>query len=534
MPKVSWISAVSKLPGTRNLELEESELLAEALLNGGMTTEFDPADMPPDTSPLVVNARVRRDKTQRRNGQAQFGPNKPDSNPVYAVIQFNLSGVTRYFVRVARTSIHFTSERGTGGAWTAITPALAGRLTDRAVVLGQLILADGIGRLQLVDLDEETLTDLGDIAPTAKYVTGFSERAVAANGGLSDEAAETLYWSGNRNLPVWDALEDISSGNKRLDTAPRTEVDPISGVFGFNSVMVIPRERSIWLATPNPVASDPFKTFRSVPGVGTNLSGSIAIGRELLIFLDSRMRDVVVYRPGQNVETIGLPIRNTILKDFADADSVFSAYLTSEQEYYVGFETTTVIKIWCYNFITKAWTFDEIPNCTSLDVTDARSDYISFDDLEGTFDGLSGTFDEMSGTPTDIPSLVYGFDNGDLTQEDPGAESDVHEGPVVTPFEFQLQSKEFKKPKEDITVTRIEIEYQAQVSSPITLQYTKDGGISWVTAKVIASKEGKVQILKFKKQIRTRRLMWRLLATAGKFDLIGYELDIMAEGESRN
>jgi hypothetical protein len=534
MPKISWGTDRSSIPGTRNLELKEPELLAESLLNGGMAADFDPADLNDNQSPFIRNARIRRDKTIRRNGQSQFAPDKPDSSPVYDVIQFNVSGITRYFVRVARDSVNFTSVRGTGGTWTPLTPALTARITDHAVVLGQLILANGVQRLQLADLNDETLTDLGEIAPTAKFVTGFSERAVAANGGMSDEAAETIYWSGNRNLPVWDALEDISSGQKRLDTAPRTEVDPISGIFGFNSVMVIPREKSIWLATQNPVASDPFKTFRSVPGVGTNLPGSIAVGRELLVFLDSRMRDISIYRPGQNIETVGIAIRDSILRDFQDADSVFSAYFTSEQEYLVGFETSTTIRVWVFNFLTKAWAFDEIPNCTSLNVIDNRTPYISFDDLTGTFDGLTGTFDEMSGTPTDVPTLVYGFAGGEITQEDPTRESDLLEGTPEALYEFELQSKEFKKAKADITVTRIEIEYQATISGSLTLQYTRNGGIDWITAKTIATKLGKVQILKFKKQVRTRRLMWRLLATNGKFDLLGYELDIATGGESRN
>lgn len=534
MPKVSWGTDMSKIPGSRSLELREDELLAEALLNGGMAANFDPADLNANQSPQIKNARIRRDKTTRRNGQSQFAPDKPDSSPVYDVIQFNISGTTRYFIRVARDSVHFTSERATGGTWTPLTPALTARITDHAVVLGKLILANGVQRLQLVDLDAETLSDLGDIAPTAKFVTGFSERAVAANGGMSDEASETMYWSGNRNLSEWDALEDISAGQKRLDTAPRTEVDPISGIFGFNSVMVIPRERSIWLATQNPVASDPFKTFRSVPGVGTNLPGSIAVGRELLVFLDSRMRDISIYRPGQNIESVGIAIRDTILADFRDADSVFSAYFTSEQEYLIGFETSTTIRVWVFNFLTKAWAFDEVPNCTSLNVIDNRTPYTSFDDLDGTFDGLSGTFDELSGTPTDVPTLVYGFAGGEITEENPTRESDLLEGASESFYEFELQSKEYKKAKDDITVTRIEIEYQATITAPITLQYSKNGGEDWVTAKTVPTKVGKVQILKFKKQVRTRRLMWRLLATVGKFDLLGYELDIASGGESRN
>ncbi len=539
MTKLSHISPVQKVPGTQQQQLTAPETIAATLINGGMTLDFDPTDMPDDTGSLVVNARVRRDKTSRRDGTSQFLDRKIDPRPVSAVIPFKIGMSTVYFVRTTDFDVQFITDSDLD-SWTILAGnKLNGRLTGHATVLGELILADGIGKLQLADLSGVTLEDLGEIAPTARHVTGFSERVVAANGGLGSGPSETVYWSGNRNFSEWDALEDISAGQKRLDTSPRTQVDPISGVFGFSSVMVIPRESSIWVAQQNPVASDPFKFFRAIPGVGTNLSGSIAIGRELLMFLDSHMRDLVVYTPGSNVETIGLPVRNTILRAVVNADLIFSAYLTSEQEYYIGVVENGTTKLWIFNFITKAWTYDERPLLTSLSVADGFSDYVSFDELEGTFDALSGTFDELSVTPVPIPKLIFGFDNGKITQEDPEKQDDESEGalagtPLVETFEFEFRSKEFKTTKDDITINRLEIEYQASEDGLVTLEYSRNGGETWITAKTVPFTTGKVNLLKLKRQIKTRRFMWRVRSTDGKFDLLGYELDKIPSGESRN
>ena len=538
MTKLSHISPVQKIPGTQQQQLTAPETIAATLINGGMTLDFDPTDMPDDTGSLVVNARVRRDKTSRRDGTSQFLDRKIDPRPVSAVIPFKIGISTVYFVRTTDFDVQFITDSDLD-SWTILAGnKLNGRLTGHATVLGNLILADGVSKLQLADLSAVTLEDLGEIAPTAKHVTGFSERVVAANGGLGSGPSETVYWSGNRNFDEWDALEDISAGQKRLDTSPRTQVDPISGVFGFSSVMVIPRESSIWVAQQNPIASDPFKFFRAIPGVGTNLSGSIAIGRELLMFLDSHMRDLVVYTPGSNVETIGLPIRNTILRAVVNADLIFSAYLTSEQEYYIGVVERDTTKLWIFNFITKAWTYDERPLLTSLDVVDGFSEYISFDELTGTFDALTGTFDELSVTPVAIPKLIFGFDNGKITQEDPDEQDDLSEGalagtPLVETFEFEFRSKEFKSTKDDITINRLEIEYQASEDGLVTLEYSKNGGETWIVAKIVPFTTGKVNLLKLKRQIRTRRFMWRVRSTDGKFDLLGYELDKIPSGESR-
>jgi hypothetical protein len=534
MTKLVDISPQQKIAGIRSLEIAAPRTISVPQINGGMIADIDPTDIKDNASPLIRNSRIRRDKTSRRFGKVQFLSDKLNSEQVSALIQLRVSNKTTYFIKTTDQTIQFVDDTS-GAAWEFILHVLAGRITDHAIVFGDLIIADGVKQIRVVDLDAKSANPVGLLAPTAKYVTGFSERVVAANGGSGDAASETIYWSGNRNFDEWDTLEDISAGQKRLDTSPRTVVDPISGVFGFSSVMVLPREFSIWVAQQNPVASDPFKLFRAVPGVGTNMPGSIAIGRELLMFLDSRMRDLVVYTPGSNVETIGLPIRNTIIKDIANADIIESTYLINEQEYYLLITEKSTVKIWIFNFLTQAWTYDELPNCTSVDVVDGLSDYTSFDDLVGTFDSLTGTFDGLSSTPVDSPELVFGFDNGDIVKENADFEKDTRESiPTGVEYTFEFQSREFKDVKRDITVNRIEIEYQATRPGVVTLEYSKNGGISWVTAKSVMLKIGKVEILKFKKQITSRRFMWRVLSTDGAFDLIGYETDIVDSGESRN
>lgn len=514
---------LKKISGLRSGGFPKEIPLAVAVMNGGMVADIDPADLKDNQASLLKNARIRRGKTTRRFGKSSFLPAKPDSNAVIKLFDFRLGETTFYRVRFTSTGIHFTG----GAFWTVLLGTWSGKPTDVATVLGTLVVANGIDRLRKLDLDARTISDLGDIAPRSKYVTGFSERVVGANNGNSDEAAETLSWSGNRNLDEFDALEDISSGNKRLDTSPRSVVDPIRGVFGFSSVMIIPRERSIWLATQNPVASNPFNTYRAVPGVGTELSGSIAIGKEKIMFLDSRTRDVIVYAPGQPIQSIGSPIRDTILDNITDAGAIVSAYLENEDEYFVAITESGTVKIWVINFRTGGWQYDEVPNLTSLDPLTLFSSYTSFADATGTFDAASGAFDDL-GDPVVIPTLIYGYSTGLILKEDSAVQQDN-----AVNYTFELRSKEFKLPKEDEVITRIVIEYQATVSGDIVLEYSRDGGTNWKTGKTVTTTTGKVREIKLKKQIRTKRLMWRITATSGQFDILGYEVDISIGGESK-
>lgn len=514
---------LKRIPGLRSGRLPQITPLAVGIMNGGMVADIDPVDIKENQSSLLRNSRVRRDKTSRRPGKSSFLPTKPNSNPVIRMFDFKIGDFTTYRIRITASDIYFTS----GVAWTQLIGTFLSRPTDLAVVLGTLVVANGINRLRVLDLSAETISDLGTIAPFAKYVTGFSERVVGGNVGTSDELVETIAWSGNRNLTEFDAAEDISAGNKRLDTSPRTVVDPIRGIFGFSNVMIIPRERSIWLSTQNPVASNPFNTFRAVPGVGTDLSQSIAVGKESIIFIDGRTRDVIKYSPGQPIQSIGSPIRDTFLADITDAGVISSTYFEYEDEYYFTITEASTVKIWVVNFKTGSWQYDEVPNLTSLDVLGTFSDYTSYDDATGTFDAASGTFDAASVTPLCIPTLVYGFSDGLILKED----STVQQDNAVN-YTFECRSKEFKIVKEDIVITRIFVEYQAIISGSIVLQYSKDGGTTWITAKTVTTVTGKVRRIKYIRQIRTERLMWRVTATDGQFDILGYEVDVSGGGET--
>ena len=131
-------------------------------------------------------------------------------------------------------------------------------------------------------------------------------------------------------------------------------------------------------------------------------------------------------------------------------------------------------------------------------------------------------------TPLPVPTLVYGYSDGVILKEDSSVQQDGGSN-----YTFELRSKEFKIVRDDIVVTRILIEYQATVSGSIVLQYSRDGGTTWTTAKTITTNTGKVREIRLKKQIRTRRLMWRITATDGQFDILGYEVDVSVGGESK-
>ncbi len=550
------IGGTKQIPGLRSEELEEELPFAEGVLNGGMVLDVDPADLENHQASLLVNARVRRDKTSRKDGQSLFLPTKPNSNGVIRVVDFREGLFTIYRLRFTETEAHYTK----GSSWVAldnlegpitydqlvgtidaltgriqefdllkISESFQGRFTDHATVLSNFIIANGVSRLRLLDIAGNRFIDLGAKAPRGKYVTGFLERVVTANLGSSASQVESIAWSGNRNLTEWDPLVDLSSGEKRLDTSPRATTDPISGIFSFTTVAIIIREGSIWRGLPTGVVIDPINWTSAIPGIGSNLPGSIALGKNKLIFADARLKDLIVYTPGQQPSSLGLPVRDTLLSNLDNPGKLFSGFFGTEDEYYFGVNEAATLKIWAVNVNTGKWVYDELPGCESINILDELSSFTTINDLTGTMDALTGAFSDLSKVPTSSEIIVYGYSDGVITKED----SAVQQNNSVN-YTFEHRWKEFKFPKVDMTTSKFVVEYQATVAGTLTLQYSKDGGTTWTTAKAVTSLTGKKRLLIFRKQVRTRRILWRLTAIDGAFDLLGYEMSVTGEGDSRS
>jgi len=522
----------TKLPmmGLPPLRLQQKNLFAAAILNRGMISDIDPADIPNEALSVLRNARVRRDRTSRRIGKSVFSGAAPNVSCVRRLITFEPSLGSIFLIRLTGAGGHYTE----GTTWTALTGVLSGgsNFLDVAVAEGTLVIANGSDRLQKIDLSAGTISNLSSNAPRCRYVTGFAERVVAASIGNTPSGTSTLYWSGNRNIVEFDAIEDISAGNKPIITSGRDVVDPITGLFGLTNVMIIPREGSIWLCTKQSIASDPLNPYSAISGIGADIPSAIAKTENGIIFVSLNNGGIFEYNPSILISRdsdLALPVYNEILDDIEDAVDIFSTYDKSNSEYHLGIPNSdyTSCKVWVWNTKAKAWSYDEIDGASCLLTHTRLVDYTSFDDLTGTFDALTGTFDELSITPRRESVVLTGFNTGEIFEEDGSVVTDNG-----TTFTFEARSKEFKFPAEDELVAEINFEYDATITGTLTLQYTKDSGTTWTTLTTHTIVIGKSNYFRYKRPIKTRRIMWRITSTDGLFDLINFEVHNYAAGES--
>jgi hypothetical protein len=135
-----------------------------------------------------------------------------------------------------------------------------------------------------------------------------------------------------------------------------------------------------------------------------------------------------------------------------------------------------------------------------------------------------------------IPSRSFGRSDGEITLQDDNATTDPAFAGSSGAYETILLSKSFTMPTDDVYVAEIRIEVLPIAGGTLTLEYSKDGGATIASAsksKLFTGTDiGKPKLFRWTKQIKCRRFAWRLSATAGQFEVIGYEVHVYRSGES--
>jgi hypothetical protein len=519
----------------------KSEKFAEGRINLGMITMIDPADLPTGALQLAKNATVRFDKTARRSGSILLVPEKPDANPVLKLAFIKKKDGTGYTIRMTPTSLHV---RG-GVAWTPIVGAgLAGTIKDRfqtAVVLDEFIFANnGADPIQRVDFVGNTYAQLGN-APAYRYITGFYNRAVGfARRGVNEIE---LGWSADGVATEWNPATNESAGSAPILESPSDLSDFGTGLFSFSNVMVLLRERSLWIATKQPIAQNPFYVTTAVPNIGCDSPYSACLIDNAVAFMDRRTGTVYAWTPGSPPEPIGRPIENEILKNINDPATIFSSYESVPGEYslYIPQVGSNYVVGWTYNRRGKAWSKNEYYAITMVEDTDLATGGVTIDGLgDVPIDELVGTIDDLSPDEDIVSTRVFGRSDGTIAQNDFEATTDapVVDFPAGAPYTTQLVSKVFSIPEDDLYIAKIVIEYQSNRGGEFLLEYSKNGGAtetSWKTAKVVnPAILGEPRLITFKKFIRCRRFAWRLTTTSGLFETLAYEVHVYPAGESKN
>lgn len=560
---------------------ETYQVLYASGLDKGIDTATDPADL--DNGEVVAAPGIinRYGKLKRHDGSTPLdGINyAPDVNPVLAYHYHIAQGLNPAIWRFTPSSVY---RRNGIASYTPVTGlALVGGPTDRIQVVSynfgstDMIVFANNGKNQLQTINTSSLVG-GDlrasnvVSTKFKYITTFYNRIIGANETDGPNPV-SVYWSGDGNPTVWDPLVDVSAGSSPIVDNPDESSDFITGIFGLDDAMFVMRQRSLWIATKQPIASNPFYFRCSIPDIGSDCPNSIAVVKGGIAWADNRTRTIWAYVKNDevpeyyyyNLERIGLKIETTFWQNVSDYTQIYGSYNSRTMDYTLCVPATSgnVVQRWTYNFRTKAWTGPaQLP--TTYAYQTAQSDVelsnfsgTTFGGLVGTFGGLTGTFAEMSGSVNSQinTTRLYGWSNGETSYEDPNSGFDYVPGapapsppifPSYTPVNSSITSKIYAFPSDDIVVGMIRIGIRANTGGVLTLSASKNGR-SFVLLKSFTLNPGDQQLVQFKKAFKCRNLQW-LLQIGGtgawgtgqpdvnNLEVINYEIHIYRSGESVN
>jgi hypothetical protein len=558
---------------------------AEGRLNQGMNTIIDPADIPTGSLRLALNAITRYDKEQRRPGNVQFAvdgtivptpiaplignPPSPISTSILALRTFALQDTSTFTLLFTAAYVY----QLIGGVWTpmkfnniplanpppptAVFPfvPLLGADTDRfstALIFNTFVFANnGVNPVSSIDLVNNRYAVLAapQIVKTStnfRYITGFDNRLVGA--AIAGENEVYIGWGGNGPVDTvsqpglslgWTQFDDsidISAGNSPLEDSPSDLSDPITGLFGFTNVMLVLREKSIWMATKQPIATDPFSFFCFVPNVGCNCPRSAQIIDDGIAFLDQRKNTVYYFVPGASIQPIGRPIENSIFQGLNDLNDIFSSYDPTSGDYTICIPQagSSTVRTYTYNFKSQAWTTSEYNNITCAEDLNLNSGQLEIGELVGQIGDLQGTIGELTRVTDAFYTRAYGKGDGTVVVDDPLANADdmtTNSSNDGNSFTTTFVSKDFKNDVIDSYFAKISIEFIETLGGSGTLYYNKHTGAddltspNWKVAKKFTTTTlNEPDLITWVNQIKSRRLAWRLDITAGSFAILGYEI----------
>jgi len=499
----------------------------ESRVNKGMISQFDPADIDSGALQEAKNASIRQDKTSKRYGNWLMSPFKPDGETVLKIAYFRQDNGNSYTIRFTNLGVHLLI----GNAWSAVTGALTGGINDRfntLVAFNKFIFSNnGADSIRIVDTDLGVVSTLGN-APEYRFITAINDRIVGA--ALRGDNEVQVGWSatGVTGISEWDPAVNEEAGYSPLVTSPSDFSDYITGLFNFNNELVILRERSIWLGTPQPIPQAPFYFRDAGLNVGCNVPFSIQLTEFGLVWLDTRTQAIWVLVPGQGKQAISTPIESRLFGSIGNKELIFSGYNGKAHEYtlYVPQTSSSIVIGWTYNFQTQAWTYHIYSNVSSADEVELSFGALSADQLgDIPVDSLTGTADALSPNIIQPSVKVLGLKTGELWLENQTATLDD-----TLAIDFSLTSKIFTLPRLDIYVAEVRIEVEAYAGSgDILLEYYKDG--RWNNEKVFSVTElGIPRIFKRVRSVKARRFAFRISSSTVSFSLVSYEVYVYESG----
>lgn len=516
-------------------ESAPDEPITSPKLNKGMVTSVDPHVLPDDVLTLAVNVRVRYDKTLRRDGLTTLGDIIGEVDKQFIGFgEFKSNAGIIHLYAFTSTNVYELTESPPGTfIWTKLATggSIAGVRVQGITFFNDFYFSNAVDPIQKVDSLAQTYDAIPG-APALKYITGFFNRIVGINREGSGADPTLVQWSADAKGDEWDPGIDQSAGSAPLIDSPSDRSDFGTGIFAFDNIIVVLRERSIWLGNKQPIAALPFNFYTQVPGQGCDAPYSAQIFRSSIFFADTRTKGIYIYQVGaREVERISLGIEDEFFRNVDNPEDIFSSIDTTNNEYIIGQKLagTNTVRIWIFNILNQAWSYDIVEDVNALGSTEIENTALPINALVGTIDGLSGTIDELVSTISSKPNILLGGTTGLVRSYLEGQLEDADTLASTITFESNITSKDFAIfDQDEVFFKQLRVDVIALSLVELTLEYSVNGGKSWKLAKTVTFQPDQFnsQRINFKKNILSTSLRWRLTTESGLVVFRNYKITL--------
>ncbi len=495
-------------------------------VTSGIVTNLTRDRLPVGSSLSIINGRIRENWIGRRGGYADY-ITKPDSNLVMKIVGFNGIQNENWLVRVANGGIHATQ---TTTGWTALSGSAYSSFArvSSSQMLGSLYLASPEKKIIKIDFEDTSFAEVSE-APIARFITPFADRLVAAYIYSTSDGVLPfgLAWSENADPIDWTGF---GAGTENLIQHPSDTGDEITGIFGYGSVMIILRERSIWHATRQPFQTAPMQFIPIITNQGCDMPytavRTVDENGKLtgIMFADHRTNGVFSYTPGSRPQRLSRPIEDFLFTGIVNQQRAEAIYDARNQEFHLGYSTAsaTPFNMDTYRVFsqqTGGWTTDDSPTATTFGVISDIGAPTMIDGLTGFIDDLTGVIDDLSGVFIRDQILLKCGTAGEVQQE-----SMSTAGSHV--FTWTSQNIGAISRRRLLKVFQLLI--SATASGNTILQWSKDNS-TWTTIKTIADVSSLSKIGS-KKGVSGDNIYWRVTSLAKEFRMTEWWAKILERG----
>lgn len=529
---------------------DEETLLGTDNFDEGLITDLDIARVPNNGLTTATNIFSSKRLTLRRNGTTIYPITKPNSSKILGIYGFFHEGTGITLIRATKANLYRAGSAG----WTAFVPTAIAAFSGSDSDFFSFTVGDnrafctnnGIDPIREIDPSLMTYKALGN-APRYKHLTCAFNRVIGANlyvpAGTSNPVQ--IGWSGNRNYAEWDSTVDVSAGSSPLVDSPSDTNDDITNLFSVSNLLIVSRERSIWIGISQPSGTAPFRFYAALDKLGADIPRAIESTDYGLVWFNFQNAACYAWNPGLGQKIaeeldFSTKVRRGIKADISDPNYIFGSYSGDGRVFSlcIADPNSSTVKAWEYFFLDKRWAKSEYMNVTEMVDLDFASSTVSIDELTGTIDALSGTIDSLGGLVS-ITTRFLGFTNGELHTQTfyhgypTSADSVIKISDNGTAFTTTLATKLIEAPVDYLFANFVRAPITPYSTGTVTLAYSKDDGLTWTTAKTktfITGDLDKQYYLQLKKAMRFKRIMWRVTTSDCMCALNGFYVKAVQAG----